>query len=1033
MSDDEKKDGEEPTTEAAATSDAEAAQADEPTSPPEDAAEAKAEPAPEKPSSGKKGKKKKAREDEAKAAASEAPDPESEAEAEPDAVPAREAAASTRTGAHARWPGYAMLALGLLGDFLIMSFHEQLPRGPLMGIACTLFAALGLVDVLGLLRTSALTDAERASAIDWKGTWIAPQKDEIPYFAPVYTLPLAIGIALAGALQPDWQALPIWIVVALLVLALPAVRRPALLVFVIASGIILPMLGAYGLWDPWETHYGEVAREMLSRDDWISLWWAHEEWFFSKPIFIFWIEALSMGALGVNFHPDGHPMHPEWAIRFPHYLLTLGALIAIYTLISRTFGKRAGALAAIVVATLPHFFMLSHQAITDMPFVSTMTIAMCMLGLAVREDGAREVRIYRMGPIAISARTLALGALFAVAIPQIMYLLTRNVTLVTGGFSWHHDSFLFGSGGGNAGNPGNPAPRTIDPYLQGIGAEPAMQGLYWLAGLSIVIFLFRKEKRAQSIAMLGFYVFCALSFMAKGIPGFAIPGMVALLYLITSRRWDLLLEGKLKVAVGILVVLVVGMPWYVAMFIRHGPAFTDRILIHDHLNRLTAGVHGDTGSIEYFFEQLGYGLFPWIALAPLAVAAWIRFGTRRGSDQRLDPQREVMMVVGLWGTSAFVLFSAMTTKFHHYIFPAVPAAGILIGIAFDPLLGRDSRSLAKRVLGTLAAGAGAVMVVLGIAGWLGDPRGVAPEEAAAPADWVLANPWPTSYVLAAITFGFVLAGLAWWVLRPEPEPSTTEPVEEGGYRDPAGAERTVAGKVPDDGPQGWLASVGLFVAPAIVALIGRDLSWVTESHPWGFERLIHLFVYNYQRPWPTHFDYRPVLTGFAIVATTTIGLAAFRELRPLMTRAFLGTAVAFACWSLDLYLVDLAPHWGQREIIERYYELREPGEHIIAWQMNWKGENFYTGNAVYTFVDLDTRPLVEWTRQHPGERVFVVLEHSRVGSLRSTIHGATVTPVTTEREDNKFGVVLVQLPGERGSAPPPPTTPTPTPHRPPPI
>jgi hypothetical protein len=37
--------------------------------------------------------------------------------------------------------------------------------------------------------------------------------------------------------------------------------------------------------------YGEVAREILSRDDWISLWWAQEDWFWSKPIFIFWIEG----------------------------------------------------------------------------------------------------------------------------------------------------------------------------------------------------------------------------------------------------------------------------------------------------------------------------------------------------------------------------------------------------------------------------------------------------------------------------------------------------------------------------------------------------------------------------------------------------------------------------------------------------------------------------------------------------------------------------------------------------------------------
>lgn len=30
------------------------------------------------------------------------------------------------------------------------------------------------------------------------------------------------------------------------------------------------------------------------------------------------------------------------------------------------------------------------------------------------------------------------------------------------------------------------------------------------------------------------------------------------------------------------------------------------------------------------------------------------------------------MLLALWFFAAFVLFSAMATRFHHYIFPAVP-------------------------------------------------------------------------------------------------------------------------------------------------------------------------------------------------------------------------------------------------------------------------------------------------------------------------------------------------------------------------
>ena len=44
---------------------------------------------------------------------------------------------------------------------------------------------------------------------------------------------------------------------------------------VILFGLLLyiPLAGTYGLWDPWETHYSEVARQMTRRGDYISLWW----------------------------------------------------------------------------------------------------------------------------------------------------------------------------------------------------------------------------------------------------------------------------------------------------------------------------------------------------------------------------------------------------------------------------------------------------------------------------------------------------------------------------------------------------------------------------------------------------------------------------------------------------------------------------------------------------------------------------------------------------------------------------------------
>jgi 4-amino-4-deoxy-L-arabinose transferase-like glycosyltransferase len=154
----------------------------------------------------------------------------------------------------------------------------------------------------------------------------------------------------------------------------------------------LPYLGGYGLWDPWETHYGEVAREIMSRDDWISLWQAHDRWFWSKPILIFWAEALTWSASGVGYHADQHTAHTDWVLRLPIYAMAIAGLQSVHFALARTWNARAGVLAAVVLATTPYYAFLTHQAVTDMPFVANITVAMMLLLVACAEDPTRHAR-----------------------------------------------------------------------------------------------------------------------------------------------------------------------------------------------------------------------------------------------------------------------------------------------------------------------------------------------------------------------------------------------------------------------------------------------------------------------------------------------------------------------------------------------------------------------------------------------------------------------------------------------------------------
>ena len=79
----------------------------------------------------------------------------------------------------------------------------------------------------------------------------------------------------------------------------PSVRADVALVVLFAAAIFLPWLGSAGLWDPWEPHYGEVAREMIVRGDYVYPRW-ESAYFFSKPVLLMWLTAAGMNLAGVQ-------------------------------------------------------------------------------------------------------------------------------------------------------------------------------------------------------------------------------------------------------------------------------------------------------------------------------------------------------------------------------------------------------------------------------------------------------------------------------------------------------------------------------------------------------------------------------------------------------------------------------------------------------------------------------------------------------------------------------------------------------------
>jgi 4-amino-4-deoxy-L-arabinose transferase-like glycosyltransferase len=128
--------------------------------------------------------------------------------------------------------------------------------------------------------------------------------------------------------------------------------------------LTLPNLGAHTLWDMDEGVNAEAAREMLESGNWITPYYNYQLRT-AKPVLLYWLQALSFLAFGVN----------EWAARFPAVVCGLGTVWTTYELGRRMFSPATGLLSAVILASCIEFCLISHAATPDPPLLLFLTLA----------------------------------------------------------------------------------------------------------------------------------------------------------------------------------------------------------------------------------------------------------------------------------------------------------------------------------------------------------------------------------------------------------------------------------------------------------------------------------------------------------------------------------------------------------------------------------------------------------------------------------------------------------------------------------
>ena len=157
----------------------------------------------------------------------------------------------------------------------------------------------------------------------------------------------------------------------------------------------------------------------------------------------------------------------------------------------------------------------------------------------------------------------------------------------------------------------------------------------------------------------------------------------------------------LDTLVGVLAALVIGLPWYIAMYEMHGHEFMQGFIVTNNITRFLKPLHkSETGQWYSHFRNipllLGL-LFPWSVFLPQALGRM--WNANKGSRLAV-----------LWFAIVFVFFSLSKTQNFTYTLPVFPACAMLIGALWQLAESGDKRAARSVVRGLWVGLVGSVLI-----------------------------------------------------------------------------------------------------------------------------------------------------------------------------------------------------------------------------------------------------------------------------------------------------------------------------------
>jgi len=183
-------------------------------------------------------------------------------------------------------------------------------------------------------------------------------------------------------------------------------RRYVLGILTIGMVIFLFNLGGRDLWEPDETRYAVIAREMVQSKNWI-LPHLNGQIYAEKPPLFFWLINLSTFFFGAN---------NEFTNRIPSALAGLITLLITFLFGERLFNLRTGFLSSLALATCFLFPQLSRWMMLDSLFTLFFLLALFYFYLGYEEEKRRR-RYYLLTGLFMGFGLLTKGPVIYLTLP----------------------------------------------------------------------------------------------------------------------------------------------------------------------------------------------------------------------------------------------------------------------------------------------------------------------------------------------------------------------------------------------------------------------------------------------------------------------------------------------------------------------------------------------------------------------------------------------------------------------------------------